>query len=124
MLNASSPCCLERRLSLWKDANISELLSEGQSIQNHLKPSRNVYAKEKCRAITFANLVMQDKIKSTICLLDTVSGGDTVCNCMAAKHPPGHPVVPSEVVSTSQVRFPHPIIFESLTGTLVCCNVH
>ena len=77
---------------------------------------------------------MQGKIKSAIRLLDDVSGGGTlhaidlcedgkmtVCNSLAAKHPPSHPVVvPSEVVSTSQEsEFPHPIIFESLTGALI-----
>ena len=107
-------CCLERRLSLWKDGSISELLLEGHSIQDRLKPSKTVYTKENNRAITFANLVMQGTIKSAIRLLDDVSGGSilhatdlckdgkmAVHDCLAAKHPPGQPVVPFEVISTS-----------------------
>ena len=76
---------------------------------------------------------MQGKIKSAISLLDDVSGGGilcvsdlfedgrmTVCDCLAAKHPPGQPVVLSKVVSTShKSEFPHRIIFVSLKGALI-----
>ena len=76
---------------------------------------------------------MQGKINSAISLLDDASGGGilhatdlcendemTVRDYLAAKHPSGYPVTPSEVVSTSQKsEFPHLIIFESLTGALI-----
>ena len=65
--------------------------------------------------------------------MDDVSGGGIlhatdlcedgrmiVRECLAAKHPSGQPVVPSKVVCTSQKsEFPHPIIFEPLTGSLI-----
>ena len=57
---------------------------------------------------------MQDKVKSAIRLLDDASVGGilratdlcengkmTFRDCLAVKHPPGQPVVPSEVVFTS-----------------------
>ena len=76
---------------------------------------------------------MHGKIKPAIRLLDNASGGSilyatdhceddkmTVRDCLGAKNPPGQPVVPFEVVSTSQKsEFPHPIIFKSLTGSLI-----
>ena len=70
-------CCLKRRLLLWKDGSISELLLEGQSIQDRPKPLKTLHAKQYRPAITctFANLVMQDKIKSAIRLLDDASAG-------------------------------------------------
>ena len=43
--------CVERRLLLWKDGSISELLFEGQSIQDRLKPLKTAHTKQNRRAI-------------------------------------------------------------------------
>ena len=121
-----------RLLSIKKLTFNESMTSHVHQTQSH-KGANTVHAKENSQAITFANLVMQGKIKSAIRLLDDASGGSilcatdlckdgkmTVCDCLGAKHPPGQPVVPSQVVSTSRKsEFPQPIIFEPLTDALI-----
>ena len=61
--------CLERRLSLWKDGLIDELLLEGRTIQNRLPGSRRTKNSSKCtanRSWTFANLMFRGKVREAI----------------------------------------------------------
>lgn len=125
--------CLKRRLSQWREGDISTLLKEGQSIQDRLKQQRPNKLEKDQRAQTFGKLVMQGKIRDAICLLSDSSSngvllttdicqatGQPVREVLATKHPPGQAVVPSEVFSSSIFSdSPHPIIFDSLTGELI-----
>ena len=125
--------CLERRLSLWCEGDISTLLKEGQSIQDRLKYQQPSRQEKDHRAQTFGKLVMQGKVREAIRLLsdspssgillptDTCQAtGQSVRDVLAAKHPTGQAVVPSEVFSSSIFSdLPHPVIFDSLTGALV-----
>ena len=62
-------------------------------------------------------------LQEVLCALGLCDGDMmTVQDCLVAKHPPGQPVVPSEVVSStsdSESNYPHLVVFESITGTLV-----
>ena len=67
--------CLEWRLLLWRDGNISALLKEGQSIQDRLKlPSAGSINSDKCTQ-TFGKLVFKGKIKEAIRMLDDCPTG-------------------------------------------------
>ena len=99
--------CLERRLSLWCEDDISTLLKEGQSIQDRLKHQQPSRQGKDHRAQTFGKLVMQGKVREAIRLLsdspssgillptDTCQAtGQSVRDVLAAKHPTGQAVVP------------------------------
>ena len=125
--------CLERRLSLWLEGDISALLKEGQSIQDRLKHPLPVNSENDRRAQTFGKLVMQGKVRDAIRLLSDSSSsgvllstdkcqatGQSVRDVLAAKHPPGQEVVPTEVFSSTIFSdSPHPVIFDALTGALI-----
>ena len=60
--------CLERRLSLWDEGKIDELLTEGCCIQSRLKQQTISYrCKDNGRA--FANLNFQGKLKEALRML-------------------------------------------------------
>ena len=65
--------CIERRLILWRDGDIDSLLQECLTIQQHLRPPKGTPKKNLARS--FANLVMQDKVKSALRLLSSDSRG-------------------------------------------------
>ena len=54
--------CIERRMQLWKDGNLDDLLKEGQTIQQHLhKPTRDQRSEEQL-ARSFSKLMMEGKV--------------------------------------------------------------
>ena len=60
--------CLDRRLQLWSEGSIADLLSEGKLIQSRLRrvsPNSGSHSDDH-RATVFANLVMQGKISDAI----------------------------------------------------------
>ena len=65
--------CLERRLSLWGEGNITELLREGKAIQRPLKshrPQRDVNS-DASKARKFSKLMMEGKVRAALRLLST-----------------------------------------------------
>ena len=124
--------CVERRMQLWRDGDIDSLLHEGRAIQQRLGP----YADNNTHdARTFANHMMNGKVKSAVRLLtsdpkgtplpldkvvSSSSGTDTVRNILHKKHPAGRPVTVSTLLPEDGAPQPtHPIVFESLTGHLI-----
>ena len=69
--------CLERRLPLWLDGNLSELLKEGRTIQSRL-PKPPLSSKQKTPdpvARTFAKKMFQGKTKAALELLGNQEKG-------------------------------------------------
>ena len=58
--------CLAKRLALWKDGKISELLREGRSIQKRLVRSHQKKKDSPHKAKIFAKLVMEGQINSAL----------------------------------------------------------
>ena len=125
--------CIERRMILWRDGDIDSLLQECLTIQQHLQPPKGTPKKNLARS--FANLVMQGKVKSALRLLSSDSrgtplsldkvitsgtGSDTVRDILQKKHPPSRSVSPSSILPEDEAPLPtHPILFESITGQLI-----
>ncbi len=128
--------CLKRRLDLWKDGNLHELLREGRAIQYRLVstcklPSQNI---EKQLTRTFTKLMFEGKTHAALQLLsDSGKGGflslDAVTNTnshssefvrdvLKRKHPPSKPIC-SESVIQGQPPNSHPVVFDSLDATLI-----
>ena len=125
---------LERRLRLWSDGNIEELLLEGRVIQRQLEArmARREKHKEDTTAKTFHRLMVQGKVKSAIRLLSEPRRGQllsldqmvpdndgessiSVRETLERKHPPG---VPAAIDALLQEEPPetHPVLFDSLNG--------
>ena len=96
--------CLERRLSLWRNGQISELNNKEGSIQCHVGSSRNHKIRKKGRkAFIYAHVMMNGDVKSAIrqlndehnggllSLNDSYGEGQTVRDVLNSKHPPGMP---------------------------------
>ena len=58
---------LQRRLTLWQNGDIEELLSEGRCIQSHLSNHKNSTKNNIARV--FSNLMFQGKVRNAINLL-------------------------------------------------------
>ena len=109
------------------------LLQECLTIQQHLQPPKGTPKKNLARS--FANLVMQDKVKSALRLLSSDSrgtplsldkeitsgtGSDTVRGILQKKHPYSRSVSPSSILPEDEAPLPtHHILFESITGQLI-----
>ena len=133
--------CLERRLTLWKSADIDALIREGRIIQSQFRKST---AKRNCneeQRITqqFSKLMMQGKVKAAIRLLDNENNGGTlplyniiqsgnaqhtatttVRDILSDKHPPGQPAHPDTIIPPlSPIQQPHPTLFDRLDGEMI-----
>ena len=85
---------LERRLQLWSDGKIEELLRELAEIQGKLEKSGNKKDADQT-AKSFAKLVFEGKMKSALRLLTTESkpleASKEVLDTLRSKHPQGKP---------------------------------
>eukprot|EP00794_Sanderia_malayensis_P000835 gene836-131_t len=110
----------ERRLTLWKDGDIKELVHEAETIENQLLFNGN---KTSIADISnsFRNFIMKGEINSALRLLsDNMQNGilplDTkTLNLLKKKHPPPENPDPSLSFKDSPEKV-HPIRFESITA--------
>ena len=126
--------CLEKRLTLWKEGNISELLLEGNSIQQRL-PVNSRSVKKDSIDKKFSKLMKMGKVKAAMKFLasseasilsihdklqttDTQDSTETVLDELKAKHPPKHDVNPDIVLSERERDF-HPVIFDCLDAEVI-----
>ena len=125
--------CLERRLQLWLEGDLEELVREGRAIQQRLpkgRPSRTNTNLSR----SFANLMFKGKCKAAFDLLsDTEKGGilhhealvnpddptsQTVRETLLLKHPPAQQAHLDSIVG-EEPQEPHPVIFDSLDASVV-----
>ncbi len=125
--------CLEQRFKLWEDGDISELLSEGRTIQSRLPKHRTHQEKDQLSR-SFANLMFQGKTHAALQLLsdkgkgrvlrlsDTISPKDstpcTVKDVLRSKHPPGQPASLDAIIGDLPPDV-HPVIFDSVDASLI-----
>ena len=127
--------CLERRLRLWKEGNIPELLREGTIIQQRLKsfPQRK---NKDFLARTFSKLMMTGKIKAALRLLSKAEGSilsihdqldpsietrdinRTVLDELKGKHPPKGDIHLSTLLDQQEREF-HPVIFDCINAEAI-----
>jgi len=67
--------CLERRLSMWRDGNILDLLNEGCSIQHRLQTNKGEGSNFEDTARKYAKLMSQGKVKAALRFVSDKSRG-------------------------------------------------
>ena len=91
--NADHVKYLTKRLSLWRDGEILDILREGRRIQGQLAASKKKPSPDHARRV-FVKLMLQGKVSSALRWLDNkCSGGaievnEEVLNLLKEKHPP------------------------------------
>ena len=125
---------LERRLQLWGNGKLKELLEEGRTIQ--LQLHRNPPRRQEDTARVFAKLMMEGKVRAALRIVTGSYGGgslpldqvadpesdnsETVRDVLLKKHPPKQPPSVSSLLEPeSQPPEPHPVMFEVIDGQLI-----
>ena len=128
--NKTDAANLLRRLELWKEGKLHELVAEGSSIQRNLPmPNKK---KPQSRNKQFSNAMKQGKLGSAISCLSNEMGkgvlglkdttdGKTVKELLLEKHPKARNGDPDSIVSQTEIEPPdfHPVLFDNITGALV-----
>ena len=128
--------CLKRRLALWKEGDLKELVREGRTIQHHLLYNRkpSTLNAEQQLSRTFTRLMLEGKTHAAIQLLsDGGKGGflsldsvanksspseDSVRDVLKKKHPIGQPASSDAVIQGSP-PVSHRVVFDSLDADLI-----
>ena len=121
--------CLVRRLALWKDGNLNDLVLEGRSIQKRLPRDRQSSNNQQL-ARSFSNLMFACNTKAALRLITEQNKGDvlslddtvnlpntsvkTVRELLIEKHPPCRPAIKEILIPTEAPPQVHPIIFEAI----------
>ena len=66
---------LKRRLSLWKNEHLDQLMFEGKTIQDRLQNSHRVTANNSKEALTFERLIEEEKVNTKIQILEKANKG-------------------------------------------------
>ena len=115
---------LLRRLDLWEQGNISELLNECSTIQQQLKTSHKVLD-DSTLAKRFATMVFNNNFKGAMSLVcEKGKGGvlalnDTTKQEMQAKHPKPEPVQTEALLSGEMPQDVHHIFYAAIDGDLI-----
>ena len=119
---------LERRLGLWEQGDVNNLMIEARTVQAQLK-QRNHSSKSRHKAQDdarrFAKLVHEGKVGSSlrmlsddtakgVHMLDTEINGKSVREILSDKHPPAEPIQNSAVMPGEPPAPPHPTYFAAI----------
>ena len=114
---------LKRRLLIWQNGNLFELLKECDTIQNRIKSS-NPRNTSEAISKKFASLMKQGKVNAAVKLLtNSMEGGilplDTeTMNLLRSKHP--EPAdLNADAIFDQQAPEVHPIVFDSINADSV-----
>jgi len=123
---------LRRRINLWRDGKLTEILQEGRCIQNHL-PKPTKYHDKKAQARTFQRLMTAGKVNKALRLLSSSPSGGvlsldevipdsiaprTTREVLIEKHPSGKPASPSSLLQGTPTPV-NPIMFENLNSDAI-----
>ena len=127
---SGSSSCLSRRLKLWQECHVNDLVSEGRSIQQRLYSKAHRTSKTTL-ARRFTSLMFLGKTKDAIRLLSTsdcggpldlneIFDGKSVLEILESKHPPPRPTSP-EALFHPDVEPPtvHPVVFEAIDARCI-----
>ena len=129
--------CIERRLNLWKDGNLNELVLEGRAIQQRLSDKYHHADGSDPNgrlAYSFAKFMFDGKTKRALDILSGQGKGrllhlseivnaeknTTVRDALESKHPSAAPLYPDclDTTSDSSLAY-HPTIFDALDGSVI-----
>ena len=114
---------LDRRMNLWKENKIEELVSECQVIQSRLKPTHRK-EDENERAERFNKLMMRGNIKAAVRLLSVNETGgvlplnEETMNELKKKHLDSQPQF-QHLLLCGPVQEVNPVIFDKLDETTI-----
>ena len=111
---------LKRRLPLWTEGKIDELLREGKTIQQRIK--RNKQSKEHIEQV-FVRLMFQGKVSAAMRWIGTsatglLSASTEVISELVRKHPTGKHADPHSILK-GPVDKVEQVIFEEIDGQLI-----
>ena len=125
--------CLERRLRIWKEGNLNDLVLEGRTIQSRLPKFNSPTAKQNLSR-SFANFMFAGKTKAALDLLSHAQKGGvlhlddpsdpnnpdspTVRDMLNSKHPQGQHAH-AECIISSAPQDIHPIVFDSIDDNVI-----
>ena len=125
---------LERRLNLWSQGNLEDLMNEARTIQNNSTRVHHKGQNPQDTARRFAKLMMHGKVKAALRLIGTEGNGgplqlngrvdpsqaETVRDALIKKHPPKLPPKPSAIVEhETPPNEPHTVHFDRIDGQLI-----
>ena len=111
---------LAKRLVLWKDGELTDILREGRKIQERLKNTRPKQDPDKARKV-FVKLMFEGKVAAALRWLDTqctrgsLVPDEEVINSLREKHPPPRPSKESDLLK-GPLNKVEPVIFEQIDG--------
>ena len=127
---------LERRLKLWIEGDLEDLLKEWRTIQHQFTrqhPNRPRSAQQTTRR--FAKQMMEGKVRAALRLIDddescgllhldnqvafndSSTPSETVREILLKKHPPKQPLKPASIITPdSPLIEPHRILFGRIDG--------
>ena len=125
---------LKRRLDLWKEGNLDEILLEGRCSQKHLPRPHKGRSHNKL-AKSFQKLMSKGKVNKALRLLsqnnssgvlnldvisDTFNGPShrTTRDILVEKHPPGKPAQPSYLLQDNPITT-NSILFDNLNAEII-----
>ena len=114
---------LQRRLELWENGKLNELMEEGKSIQNRLPklPSRQ---SEEEMIKAFRNHMLKGNVNGALRLLNQANNKgilpitEETIKLLHEKHPVGEPQH-EEMLLSGPIKHVHPVIFDDINGDLV-----
>ena len=112
---------LKRRLKLWEEGKIEELLYEGQTIQERLKSPDSTVTKI---SIKFRLLMSKGNVNGALKFLkNNMSNGilsltDATLQLLKQKHPESRQP-PPEVLIEGQIRKIHPVVYGDIDESLI-----
>jgi hypothetical protein len=118
---------LTRRLKLWDEGNINDLIKEGSTIQEQLIKSRRALD-DSTLSKRFATMVFNNNFKGAMSLVTSKGKGgvlplnETTKKEMASKHPSPVPFHTAALLSGQMPPSLHPVFFAPIDGELIKKN--
>ena len=115
---------LKKRLDLWRDGNLSAIMSECEEVQRRMQ-SKSPKQKEESVMRGFSRLMMSGKVRQALKLVDAdseVTGvhamNDEIREVLQRKHPEAEPAQ-QIALSLSEVPAVENVIFEEINAAMV-----
>ena len=129
--------CLERRMKLWKEGKLDELVWEVTAIQNRLRTKRQPTGSTNV-ACEFANLIFGGKVREALELLSekgrgrvllpdelvpNKDGQTSVMSLLKSKHPQAMPLNTTAVdLNSDQPPQIQPVVYDRIDAKLIKCS--
>ena len=114
---------LQKRLTLWKDGDILDILRECKKIQERLASSKRKEDPDRARKV-FVRLMLQGKVASALrwldaqCSMSSLEIDENVIHKLKEKHPPAQPSSQKDMLNGPLNRVEE-VIFDQIDGNSI-----